>query len=401
MSDGDVMTSHNKRNLAVIGVGVMGTSHVKDIAGLEQARLAAVCDIDKQKADSMAALYQVPAVYDYRKLLEMEALDGVVIATPHYAHTPISIAFLERGVHVLTEKPVAVHVNDAQKMIDAYENARKMHPNLVFAIMFQQRTYGFWRKIKAMIDGGELGKLVRTSWIITDWFRTQTYYDNGGWRATWSGEGGGVLLNQCPHNLDLYQWFVGMPKRVSGFASIGKYHNIEVEDAVTGYFEDENGMVGHFLTTTAESPGSNRLEIVGELGKLVFEAGKLTFDRNRESMFEFIKTCPRMWDKVDSQVEEIPFEHHGESGHRLVIENFVNAILQGEALIAPAVEGIRSLTLGNAIMQSSFLGRPVDLPIDADAYEAALQERIRSSRFQKNVHELPVESEIGKSFGYH
>jgi predicted dehydrogenase len=379
----------------------MGTSHVKDIAGLEQARLAAVCDIDKEKADSVAALYKVPAVYDYRRLLEMEAVDGVVIATPHYDHTPISIAFLERGVHVLTEKPMAVHVNDAQKMIDAYENAMKTHPNLVFAIMFQQRTYGFWRKIKAMIDGGDLGKLVRTSWIITDWFRTQTYYDNGGWRATWSGEGGGVLLNQCPHNLDLYQWFVGMPKRVAGFASIGKYHNIEVEDEVTGYFEYENDMVGHFLTTTAESPGSNRLEIVGELGKLVFEAGKLTFERNQESMFEFIKTCPRMWDKVEYRAEEIPFEHHGEGGHRLVIENFVNAILQGEALIAPGAEGIRSLTLGNAIMHSSFLGCPVELPIDADAYEAALQERIRSSRFQKNVHELPVESEIGKSFGYH
>ena len=395
------MPTEKKLNLAVIGIGNMGTSHVNDILGSEQARLAAVCDIDKEKADYLAAMYKVPAVYDYHRLLRTEDLDGVVIATPHYDHTPISIAFLERGFHVLTEKPIAVHINDAQKMIDAYEKAKNSYPNLVFAIMFQQRTYGFWRKIKAMIDNGDLGKLVRTSWVITDWFRTQTYYDNGGWRATWRGEGGGVLLNQCPHNLDLYQWFVGMPKRVAGFASIGKYHNIEVEDEVTGYFEYENGMVGHFLTSTAESPGTNRLEIVGELGKLVFESGKLTFNRNQTSMIEFIKTCPRMWDKVECLEEDIPYEHHGEGGHRLVIENFANAISHGEPLIAPAVEGIRSLTLGNAIMLSSFLDCPVDVPIDGNAYEAALQERIRTSRFQKVVRELPIETDVGKSFGFH
>ena len=167
--------------------------------------------------------------------------------------------------------------------------------------MFQQRTHGFWRKIKEMIDQGQLGKLVRATWIITDWFRSQTYYNNGGWRATWKGEGGGVLLNQCPHNLDLYQWFFGMPQRVAGFASIGKYHHIEVEDEVTGFFEHANGMVGHFITTTAESPGTNRLEIVGELGKLVFEEGKLSFSKNQSSMFDFIKESPTAWDRVEFQ----------------------------------------------------------------------------------------------------
>ena len=178
-------------------------------------------------------------------------------------------------------------------MISAYEAALADTPHLKFAAMFQQRTHGYWRKIKELIDEGELGRLTRATWIITDWFRTQAYYDNGGWRATWSGEGGGVLLNQCPHNLDLYQWFVGLPARVAGFATLGKYHDIEVEDEVTGYFEYENGMVGHFITTTAESPGTNRLEIVGERGKLVFEGGKLMFYRNRSSMLDFIQTSPR------------------------------------------------------------------------------------------------------------
>ena len=209
-------------------------------------------------------------------MLEHQALDAIIISTPHYDHTPITIAVLEKGIHVLVEKPIAVHVKDAHKMIAAYERAKQTTPNLIFAAMFMQRTYGHWRKIKALIDGGELGRLVRTTWLITDWFRTQSYYNNGGWRATWKGEGGGVLLNQSPHNLDLYQWFVGMPKRVTGFASLGKYHRIEVEDEVTAYFEHENGMIGHFITSTAESPGTNRLEMVGENGKLVMRtAGSL------------------------------------------------------------------------------------------------------------------------------
>lgn len=391
------MTNTSKVRLAVIGAGVMGGTHVRDIPNLPNAELAAVCDIDRARADGYAQQYGVPAYYDYRDLLEKGGVDGVVIATPHYYHTPIAIDFMSRGVNVLTEKPIAVHTRDARKMIAAYEQAKEKYPNLVFAIMFQQRTYGFWQKIKEMIDGGELGRLVRATWIITDWFRTQAYYDNGGWRATWSGEGGGVLLNQCPHNLDLYQWFVGLPKRVTGFASIGKYHNIEVEDEVTAYFEYENGMVGHFITTTAESPGTNRLEIVGEKGKLVFENHALTFTRNASSMLEFLQTCPRSFDKVPNEVIDVPYEHHGQPGHAIMLENFANAILNGEKLIAPGVEGIRGLSLGNAIMLSSFLKQTVELPIDDDLYAEKIAELARNSRFQKVVR-LQENTDINASF---
>jgi predicted dehydrogenase len=284
-------------------------------------------------------------------------------------------------------------------MIAAYEAAKAKKPEIVFAIMFQQRTHGYWRKIKEMIDGGELGKLARATWIITDWFRTQAYYDNGGWRATWSGEGGGVLLNQCPHNLDLYQWFVGLPKRVTGLAAIGKYHNIEVEDEVSATFEYENGMTGHFITTTAESPGTNRLEIVGEKGRVVFEHGQLTFTRNVESMFDFIQTCPRSFDKVENEVIDVPFEHHGEGGHRFMTENFASAILSGEPLIAPAVEGIRGLSLGNAIMLSSFLKQTVELPFDDDLYAGKIAEMAATSRFQKVVRLQDQDNgDLSKSF---
>jgi predicted dehydrogenase len=375
----------------------MGSAHIRDIPSLPNAELAAVCDIDRPKADLFAEQNAVPAYYDYRDLLAKGGIDGVVIATPHYDHTPIAIEAMKIGLHVLTEKPIAVHTRDARKMIAAYESAKEKHPGLVFAIMFQLRTYGFYQKIKQMIDAGELGKLVRTSWIITDWFRTQAYYDNGGWRATWSGEGGGVLLNQCPHNLDLYQWFVGLPSRVTGFATIGKYHNIEVEDEVTGYFEHENGMVGHFVTTTAESPGSNRLEIVGDKGKLTFEDGRLLFYRNATSMFEFIQTCPRSFDRVENTLTDLPYEHHGQPGHLYILENFANAILHGEKLIAAGPEGIRGLSLGNAIMLSSFLKQPVELPFDDDLYADKIAELARTSRFQKVVR-LQDDVDVKKSF---
>lgn len=365
--------------IAVVGAGIMGKAHIHDIATLENTELAAVCDVDHAIADTYAAEMHVPAYYDYRDLLEHEALDAILVSTPHYAHTPISIAALQKGIHVLVEKPIAVHIKDASQMIAAYEEAKQTHPKLVFAAMFMQRTYGYWQTIKALIDGGELGQLVRTTWLITDWFRTQSYYNNGGWRATWQGEGGGVLLNQSPHNLDLYQWFVGMPKRITGFAALGKYHRIEVEDEVTAYFEHENGMIGHFITSTAESPGTNRLEIVGEQGKLVYENGKLTLYRNQRSMFAQIKDAAGGFDKVEIVQEDMPFEAPSGPGHRTVIENFANAILQGETLIAPATEGIHSVMLANAIMMSSFEGRTIHLPLDEDIYAQKLLSLIESS----------------------
>jgi predicted dehydrogenase len=389
----------DKVKIAVIGVGNMGRPHARDVNDLPDTELTAICDIDRARADQIAAQYGVKAYYDYRDLLKGADLDGLIIATPHYDHTPITIDAFAQGIHVLVEKPIAVHAKDARKMIDAFESAQGQYPDLVFAAMFMQRTYGYYLKIKELIDSGELGKLVRVTWIITDWFRTQIYYDSGGWRATWAGEGGGVLLNQCPHNLDLYQWFVGMPDRVTGFATIGKYHHIEVEDEVTAYFEYDDGMVGHFITTTAESPGTNRLEIVGEKGKLIFEGGKLKFYRNRQSMFEFIETAPGSFDKVENWVIEVPFQHHGQPGHSLIIENFARAILHGEKLIAPASEGIHSVMLGNAIMFSSFLNKAVDIPIDEDAYEEKLQTLIKNSKFQKFEKKIEVtDTDMGKSF---
>jgi predicted dehydrogenase len=386
--------------LAIVGVGNMGSQHVQTVSSLKRVTLAGICDADQGRLDGAAAHTTAPRFREYGTMLDKEKPDAVLIATPHYDHTGMAIEAFRRGMHVLVEKPVGVHCLDVRRTIAAYEEARKKKPGLVFAAMFNQRTYGHWRKIKGLIDEGELGRLVRTTWIITDWFRTQHYFDSGGWRATWQGEGGGVLLNQCPHNLDLFQWLVGMPDRITGFASLGKYHAIEVEDEVTAYFEYKSGAVGHFITTTAESPGTNRLEIVGENGKLVYENGELVFHRNRSSMLEFIKASKGSFDKVECWQVKVPFQNNGESGHRLILENFAEAVLDGGALIAPAAEGLNSVLMANAIMHSSFNGhRPVELPMDEAGFAKELKDLIAGSAFAKKTGVPAGVEDLAKSYG--
>jgi predicted dehydrogenase len=394
------MGTKSPLRIAIVGLGNMGSEHVKTVAKLERFELAGICDSEASRLDRAGSFTAAPRHRDYAAMLEKERPDAVLIATPHYDHTGMAIEAFRRGIHVLVEKPVGVHGLDVRRTIAAHEEAKRKSPGLVFAAMFNQRTYGHWRKIKALIDEGELGRLVRTTWIITDWFRSQRYFDSGGWRATWKGEGGGVLLNQCPHNLDLFQWLAGMPDRVTGFASLGKYHAIEVEDEVSAFFEYRSGAVGHFITTTAESPGTNRLEIVGENGKLVFEDGKLVFHRNRASMLEFIETSAAPFDKVECWQIAVPYQHHGESGHRLIIQNFADAVLEGVPLVAPAAEGLNSVLLANAIMHSSFDGhRPVEMPMDEAAFANKLQDLIAGSSFSKKTVAPSKNVDMTKSYG--
>ncbi len=371
----------------------MGGQHLRELAAMEGVELAAVCDVDGAKADAAAEKYSVPAYHDARTLLAAVPLDGVVIATPHYDHATVASEAFGRGVSVLSEKPVAVTVRDARGMTAAYEAAKKLHPELVFSAMFQQRTQGNWMKVKEMIEAGELGRIVRASWIITDWFRTQAYYDSGGWRATWSGEGGGVLMNQCPHNLDLFQWFVGMPSRVTAFASLGKYHNIEVEDEVTAYFEYENGMVGHFITSTAEAPGTNRLELVGEHGKLVCEKGRLFFSKNAKSMLAHLREATAPWEPLPCEELEIPVTGPMTGNHRIVLEDFAAAIREGRPPRIDAREGVNMAALDNAIMYSALEKRTVALPLSEGAFEEKLRELQAGSRFVKVQRKFDVSAD--------
>ncbi len=364
----------DKVRIGVVGVGIRGSGTAKDFLDgvTDRAVLAAVCDIDPNVLKNWPT---VPTFTSSSEMIRSGLVDAVYIATPHYAHTTIGIDALKNGLNLLVEKPISVHKADAERLISAhYDN-----PKPVFAAMFNQRTDPHYIKVREMVASGDLGEIRRTNWIITDWFRTDAYYSSGGWRATWKGEGGGVLLNQCPHNLDLFQWICGMPSRVEAHCALGKYHDIEVEDEVTAYLEYPNGATGVFVTTTGETPGTNRLEIVGDKGKIVVDRGSaISFVKNAVPMDVFRRETPLGFGRPESETIEIPVDGRG-GQHREICQNFVDAILDNKPLIAPAEEGIRSVEMANAMLLSSFLGKPVDIPLDGEVYEDRLMALIAKS----------------------
>ena len=371
--------------LGIIGLGGMGLHHVKGMDGLIDARVTAVCDAQPERIKlGLEKCRDARAFERWEDLLASGAVDAVLIATPHYFHPPISMAAIERGIHVLTEKPVAVTVGAGARV----NGAAARHPRVRYAAMFQQRTWPGPRKLYEIVRDGELGEISRLTWIATDWFRPWSYYASGSWRATWKGEGGGVLINQCPHNLDLICWITGMmPKRVTAVAHVGKTHPIETEDEVSAILEYENGATGHFITTTGEAPGTNLLEIAGDRGLVRMEAGKLRVRRTKQSVREFRETSLGPFSLPEVEETEVTLDAPGEFSHRVVVQNFVNAILHDEPLIAPAAEGIRGLELGNAMLLSGLTRQPIELPIDAQKFDAFLEELAR----QYGGRKIPAE----------
>lgn len=369
--------------LGVVGLGNIGSMHATHVAAGQAGRLtlAAVCDPEP------AQHARFPQARGFTSADEMFAsgeIDAVVIATPHWSHPTLGAAALKAGLHLLVEKPIAVHKSDAQRLIAAWRR-RPAKGRPVFAAMFNQRSDPFFQTIRRLVQGGELGEVRRVNWTITDWFRSAAYYNSSSWRATWAGEGGGVLLNQCPHNLDLLQWIFGQPRRVTAFCRFGRYHEIEVEDDVTAYLEFPGGATGTFVTTTGEAPGTNRLEVAGELGRLVLEDGKLSLLRNAVPMSEFSCTTKEGFAKPACApvALDLPADRGGQ--HNAILANFADAIIDGTSLLAPAEEGVHSVELANAMLLSTWLEKPVDLPLNGEAYELLLRRRIAKSRPKKNV----------------
>jgi predicted dehydrogenase len=372
--------------VGIIGMGNMGRHHADYLLAGKAARceLKAVCSTSPQKLDQYK---ENVAVFGHaNELMRSGVIDAVVIATPHPQHPAQGIAALENGLHVIVEKPIAAHKADAERLIAAAQK----RPRQIFAAMFQLRVEPRYARLRKLIESGELGAIARVSWIITDWYRTEAYYASGGWRATWKGEGGGVLINQCLHQLDMLQWLCGMPARVRGFCQLGRYHNVEVEDNITCYLEWPNNATGIFVSSTGEAPGSNRFEIAGTRGKVVLENNKLTFTRNETDMIEFSKAAPTGFSKPEVWVADLPFETNP-TPHATLMQNFADAILDGATLIAPGQEGLGSIELANAMLYSSLMGETVELPMEGAAYEKKLQQLIANSKFQKTVKDVAAE----------
>lgn len=369
----------DKVRFGVVGLGNMGSGHTKNLfeGKIPGAVLTAVCDIKPDRLDWARGVCGDSVAYfaDSHEMIKSGLVDAVMIATPHYFHPIIGIDAFENGLNVLSEKPIGVYTKSIYPFMEAAKKSGK-----AFGIMYNQRTNKLYQKMREMVKDGSLGELKRCVCIITDWYRTQAYYNSGGWRATWAGEGGGVLLNQCPHNLDLWQWIFGMPSSIYANCEYGKYHDIEVEDDVTAMAKYPNGATGVFITTTGEFPGTNRLEITGSKGKLVYESGRLMYTKLEVDEREFTFSTTQGFASIPTTTEEIKIENGGGEQHVGILKNFTNHILYGEELLAPGYEGINGLSLSNAMMLSSWTGKWVDLPNDGEEFWAHLREKIKTSR---------------------
>ena len=367
-----------KVRLGIIGVGNMGSGHAANILAGKCPEIELTAVADRREARRQWAKDTLPegtAIFEEGSdLIQSGLCDAVHICTPHYQHPTLAMEAFAAGLHVMCEKPAGVYTKAVREMNEAAEKSGK-----VFAMMFNQRTNCVYRKMHEMVHSGQLGELKRVNWIITDWYRTQIYYDSGDWRATWEGEGGGVLLNQCPHQLDLLQWICGLPKTVQAFCQEGKWHDIEVEDDVTAYLQFANGATGVFVTTTGDAPGTNRFEVTGTLGKLVCENDKLTFWKLAQDEREFCRTATEGF--AQPQCQQVEVETDGENlQHVGVLNAFAGKILHGTPLVAEGTEGLGGLTLSNAMHLSSWLGRAVDIPLDEKLFLSELNKRRATSR---------------------
>jgi predicted dehydrogenase len=367
--------------LGIIGVGNIGRHHANYLLDgkVKRARLAGLCSVIPAELEPYKN--RGPKLFgDADAMLKSGEVDAVVIATPHYQHVTIGIAALEAGLHIMVEKPIAAHKADAERLI----TAARAHPAQAFAAMFQLRVEPRYLKLRQLLKSGDLGQVMRVNWINTDWFRTDAYYASSGWRATWKGEGGGVLINQCLHNLDTLQWLLGMPESVRGFCHLGRHRTIEVEDTVTAYLEWASGATGTFVSTTAEAPGTNRLEIAGTRGRVILENDRLTFDRNEVDAEEFNRTTTSGFARPDTWRIEIPFAN-AVLAHATLIQSWVDSILDRTPPLVAGEEGLASIELANAMLYSSLIDQTVRFPLDGAAYEARLNQLIAESRFQKKV----------------
>lgn len=376
--------------VGIIGLGNMGTSHAHKIYNgqVSRMRLAAICDIADKRLEYAKENFDGVALFkDADEMYEKAELDAVIIAVPHYDHSPLAIKAFAHGLNVLCEKPAGVYTKQVLEMNEAAKKSGK-----VFGIMYNQRTNPVYQQLHKMILRGDLGHIKRASWIITDWYRPQIYHDSCTWRSTWKTEGGGALINQNPHQLDLWQWFFGMPSRIMSHVSFGKYYDIEVEDDVTAFMEYDNGMTGVYITSTGETPGVNRLEIACDMGNIEVTRDNMVFHRNVESEREFNKrNRTQIFGRPESWECTIPTG--GENPQHLgILRNFTAAILDGAELLAPGYDGIFGLTISNAIHYSAWSDGWADVKnFDHDGFYNMLQQKIAESKVVKKEIQMTVD----------
>lgn len=370
-----------KVKIGVIGLGGMGQAHILKIQEIPEAELTAVSDIDAEITKKTSEEHKIPGFTNYEKFLKSGLVNAVIIATPHYFHSEIGIAAMEEELHCLSEKPIAVSVSVADKFLEAAKKS-----GVVFAVDYELRTLPEIRLAREIVENGKLGEVRRTCMIEAK-YRTQNYYDSAGWRATWRGEGGGVLINQAPHGIDLFLLLGGVPSKVIARTRT-RLHRIEVEDEATALLEYPNGAWGYYYTSTNEAPVGIYMEISGDKGKLIYQdgslerGGSLKFYSLKSSIPEFTFSSKEMWASPEVVEEKLELPQC-EIGHKEIVRNFCRAILFGEKLISPGEESIWTVEFINAAILSGKKNKPVDIPVDREEYEELLENLRRSSKAKK------------------
>lgn len=377
--------SADKVRIGIVGVGGMGSGHCNSCQKVNEVELVGVADIDEDRAKEIGEKYDVPYFTSHEELLEADLADALVVATPHYFHPPIAIDGFKAGLHVLSEKPIGVRVGFAEKMVEAAEEHDK-----IFCVMFQRRTESAVRKARELVEAGELGEIHRTL-LVSPEFRSQAYYDSGSWRATWAGEGGGPMMNQAPHIMDIFILLGGMPSRVNGTTKTWM-HDIEVEDHADATLEYENGATGYFYVSTCEPGPGQIIQVWGEKGKLQFIDGQLSFARYKTPVSEFSRENTEMWGKPETEMVDLELPEC-DTGHHVILRNFARSILEGEPLISPGEVGVNQLELANAIALSSNKGEAVDIPIDREAFNALMEELAATSSYDESQQEVHRETD--------
>ncbi|MEY3007299.1 MAG: hypothetical protein RI942_1641 [Pseudomonadota bacterium] len=383
-------SSSGSIRIGVVGLGNIAQQHIKNVleGHVRHAKLTAICS--RSESDYRRSL-DVAHFTDYRELIASGLCDAVVVATPTYSHLDVGAAVLDAGLHLMMEKPMGLSIAEGEELV-----ARANRSGAVAALMLNQRADPLFLRMREIVASGDLGDLIRINWTMTNWFRPEVYFQVSDWRATWRGEGGGVLVNQCIHNLDILQWICGMPSSLRAFCRFGRFHDVEVEDDVTAYLEYDNGATGIFVGSTGEAPGNNRFEIIGDSGSLVFDGKTLTVSRNEVSTAQFNRETREMFGMPGSSSEPLSIDR-AVNQHAIVLSNFVAAILRDESLIAPLDDGLSSLAIANGMLMSTWTDSKVDFPIDAVEYSRLLQQKIESSVLRTKAQ---VEVNIDMSSSY-
>lgn len=364
--------------LGVVGYGNMGmpvTEWLVKEGQCPEIDVTAICDCDEARIAAAKKDYpdqRINFFADFDAMIASGKVDAVYIAVPHYDHPVLAMKAFEKGIHVMLEKPAGVYTKAVREM-----NAAAEKTGVKLGLMFQSRTSSVYKKLKALLTSGAFGEIRSVNWLITSWFRSQQYYDSGSWRATWAGEGGGVLLNQCPHQLDLLAWLCGMPEEIYAKCSVAQWHDVEIEDDVIAILKYKNGAMGSFITSTGIKPGTNRLVIATDRGTIIVENDKIRINELDMSLAEYTGVNQPLLQvaKVNYELQEPKT-----AGHAMVLNSFAGAILRGTALVADGKDGLNELMLSNAMYLSSWTDSTVKLPMNEDLFHEELKKRIAASK---------------------